>query len=100
MVYDFFLENKHISSAKFTTLYIKAIFKRLYSLSSGLLPVIRSFTIDKREGDLAAFDAMRSLVFLKRLLTSYGEAKGYFNQIKKVQASIQSQSPTPKFITA
>jgi len=38
---------------------------------------------------MAAFDAMRSLVFLKRLLTSFSEAGNYFYQIKKVKAGIQ-----------
>ena len=31
---------------------------------------------------MAAFDAMQSLVFLKRLLTSFGEEGNYFCQLK------------------
>ena len=92
MVYDFFLENKQLSFSKFSKLYLVAVFKRVFTILRQIRPFFRSFTLHKREGDLAAFDAMRSRIFLKRLLTSFGEASAYFRQIKKIQSNIHIQN--------
>ncbi len=48
MVYDFFLENDNISSSKFTSLYIRAVLKRFFSIGSHLSSVLRSFNIEKK----------------------------------------------------
>ena len=88
MVYDYFLSTKNNSLTDFTLMYWRAIFKRLAGLLIRPHILIRSFFIRKREGDLEAFDAMRSLILLRRLIGSFGEAKSYFRQVNKLKENI------------
>jgi len=96
MVYDYFLSTKNNSLTDFTLMYWRAVFKRLAGLIIRPHILIRSFSIRKREGDLEAFDAMRSFILLRRLIGSFGEAKGYFRQVTRLKENIGKHYSSPE----
>lgn len=91
-IYDYFLQERRLSYPSFIFLYSKEILRRTIKIALQPISFIRYCVSRPKEGNITAFDFMRSFIFLVQMVRSFNAAKGYFYQIKQFEPLFTKRS--------